>query len=113
MSEIIFAVPHGTVLFSTITAPAFACFAMVLVAASRAPRSALAPDPMPYILVGVLTQMKMMSAPAMDAVTSQEKNKLELLAEKWILVDSSPGRVAAAFLVPSRAIRTIFGRPVS
>lgn len=74
------AVPQGTVLFSTTTAPALACFAMVLVADSRAPRSALAPAPMPYILVGVLTQMKMMSASAMDAVTLEEKNRLGSLA---------------------------------
>lgn len=113
MSEIIRAVPQGTVLFSTITAPDLACFAMVLVAASSAPRSALAPAPIPYILVGVLTQMKTMSASAIQAVTLHEKNRLGFLAGKWIVVDSSPGRVTAAVFVPSRAARTILGRPVS
>lgn len=113
MSAMMLAVPQGTVLFSTITAPALACFAIVLVAASRAPRSALAPAPTPYILVGVLTHMKMMSASVMEAVTLQEKNKLGFLAERRIVVDSKPGRVTAASFVPSRAVRTIFERPVS
>jgi hypothetical protein len=116
ISEIILAVPQGTVLFSTITAPILAFIAIVLVADSRAQRSALAPAPTPYALVGVLTQIKIMSALAMQGVTLVEKKRLGPRAGRRTPPDdsSTPGSPdMVASLVPSRAMRTIFGRPVS
>ena len=68
--------PHGTVLFSTMMVPALACFATVRVAPSTALTSAMDPAPSPCILVGVLTQMKTMSALAMASTTLVEKTRL-------------------------------------
>lgn len=114
----ILAVPQGTVLFSTMIAPLLAFFAMVRVADSSAPKSALAPAPTPYILVGVLTQMKIISAVAMHGTTLVEKNRFGFLDGRWMmLLDEAalmPLRpVTVVSLVPSRAMRTILGRPVS
>lgn len=109
----ILAVPQGTVLFSTMTAPVLAFFAILLVAASSAPRSALAPAPTPYDLVGVLTQMKMMSASATQGITLVEKNRLGSRAGRCSRVSCRPGKVREDSLVPSRAMRTILGRPSS
>lgn len=62
MSDIKFAVPQGTVLFSTMMAPFFANWAISLVAPSRADKSLAEPAPLPEYFVGVLTDRKMTSA---------------------------------------------------
>ena len=80
MLRMMFAVPHGTVLFSTIIAPVFAFLATTAVALSRMLRSAMAPAPMPYNLVGVLTQMKTISASAIDSDTLVENTRFDALA---------------------------------
>jgi fluoride ion exporter CrcB/FEX len=111
MSRIICAVPQGTVLFSTTMAPSFACFAIMLVALSKMLRSAVAPAPRPYSFVGVLTQMKTMSASEIDSVTLVENVRLGALL--GMLTVPRPGKSIIAALVPSRAILTILGRPFS
>lgn len=69
------AVPHGTVLFSTMMAPGFAWRAISCTAPSTAVMSVALPAPRPKVLVGVLTARKIMSASAM-VVESHVKNRL-------------------------------------
>lgn len=71
MSWTIFAVLHGTVLFSTKIAPVLALTATSLTTISTAVMSVAQPAPTPVVFVGVLTQMNIMSASAIlfdDAV---------------------------------------------
>ena len=70
------AVRHGTVLFSTKTAPGFAWIAISLVTASRAVTSVALPAPRPRDLVGVFTAIKTMSASLIVFEISVEKKRL-------------------------------------
>lgn len=99
-------------LFSTMIAPLFADFATVRVALSTALRSAIAPAPRPWDFVGVLTQMKMMSALEIDSVTSVENVRFPVRPLSEIgFVDS--GMDILASTVPSLAMRTTLRRPSS
>ncbi len=69
------AVLQGTVDFSTTILLSEATFAIVLVAASTYPKSAAAPFPMPFVLVGVLTHTKMSSASSIALSMSVEKKR--------------------------------------
>lgn len=70
------AVRQGTVDFSTTILERVETRAIVLVADSMYAKSAAKPRPCPDVFVGVLTEMKMMSASSMALSTSVEKNRL-------------------------------------
>ena len=86
---IISAVLTGNVLFSTIIVWSFANFAICLTDSSREERSLAKPEPIPRDFVGVLTEMKIISALLIDSSIFVVKNKLRFL---WSLTISlSPG----------------------
>jgi hypothetical protein len=78
------AVLHGTVLFSTRMAPGLAWMAISLVTASKAVTSVALPAPRPFILVGVLTAISMMSASLIVFEISVEKKRFGTRAGIWI-----------------------------
>lgn len=80
VSLTIWAVRHGTVLFSTMIAPGLACCAISAVTASNAVMSVAHPLPAPRVLVGVLTEIKTTSASEMHRPTWVLKTRLGCLA---------------------------------
>lgn len=68
-------VRHGTVLFSTRTAPVLACKAISRVTASNAVTSVARPAPSPLVFVGVFTAISIISASPIYFETSVEKCK--------------------------------------
>lgn len=134
------AVRHGTVLFSTIIAPSFACRATSRVTASKAVMSVAYPLPAPRLLVGVLTAMSTTSASEIHPETSVLNIKFGVRAATFVILlpsphwllyselevessSTSPSRESAGLAVgrfekeisrdPSRATRTISPRPGS
>ena len=83
------AVRTGIVLFSTMILGPSATSAIIRAAASIYFRSAARPAPTPWVLVGVPTHTKMMSAALMAPFTSVEKKRFLPRAEATTL--SSPG----------------------
>jgi hypothetical protein len=79
MPRIVSAVPHGTVLFSTMMAPGFIARATVMTALSSAAKLVAAPAPIPLAFVGVLTLIKTISATAMQLSTEVEKKRFGCL----------------------------------
>lgn len=98
------AVRHGTVDFSTITAPGLATRATDLAADSNMEISVAYPAPRPFDFVGVLTERKTISAMAMCLLQSVEKKRFGSLAGNVFPVES------VFSLAPSRAMRTISTR---
>lgn len=90
VSWMISAVRHGTVLFSTRTAPGFPWMAISRVTASRAVTSVARPPPIPFIFVGVLTAIKTMSASLIHRETSVEKKRFGVRAGIEISSRCSP-----------------------
>lgn len=74
------AVLHGTVDFSTMMAPGFACFATSVITASKDAMSVALPAPMPLDFVGVFTATSTRSASPMHFPTSVEKKRFGSLA---------------------------------
>ena len=111
MCRIRCAVPHGTVLFSTMMVPGRAHRATSLAAASNEAMLVARPAPRPNILVGVLTARKMRSALAMPAWASPVKIRLGARVASVSAVASWPAR--GMVLAPSRATRTTSSSPGS
>ena len=83
------AVRTGRVLFSTTMVWPVAAWATSRAQASTQRRSLACPAPRPLVLVGVFTEMKTMSAAAIEADTSVEKCRLRPRARST--TRSSPG----------------------
>jgi len=107
------AVRHGTVLFSTMTAPGLAIKAMERAAASNIEMSVAAPAPSPSVLVGVLTLKNTMSAAEICSSQSEEKNRLGCRAGRVLCLWKLLIPLNSTALAPSRAIRTTSTRPGS
>ena len=109
----VWAVPQGTVLFSTIIAPGFADLAMSLVVASTADVLVACPAPRPTILVGVLTLRKIISASEIEFVMPVEKKRLAARAEPSDPLEGVSSSTCLPDRNPSRATRTTSCRPGS
>jgi hypothetical protein len=72
------AVRTGTVDFSTTILPLVHTFAMLRAASSQFLMLAARPAPMPWVLVGVFTEMKITSASSITLSTSVEKKRFLL-----------------------------------
>lgn len=89
MCIILSAARTGTVLFSTTILLFCATFAINLAQPSTYFKSAARPLPLPYVLVGVFTEINIRSASLIAVSMSVEKNKFLLRHSRTI--SSSPG----------------------